>query len=114
MKIGTHGNKKYNGKVIILNNEDTQSSAEFNTMAFRTYHNAIVIGSTTAGADGDVTEFYLPGGILTTISGIGVYYYNNKETQQIGILPDIVIKPTIKGIKLGQDELLNFAISKIK
>lgn len=34
---------------------------------------AIVLGATTAGADGNVSSIRLPGGIGTMISGIGVY-----------------------------------------
>jgi C-terminal processing protease CtpA/Prc len=47
------------------------------------------------------------------ISGIGVYYPDGKETQRIGIVPDIEIKPTIQGIVTGRDELLDKAIEII-
>ncbi|MDD3860055.1 MAG: S41 family peptidase [Bacteroidales bacterium] len=103
----------YQGKVIILINEITQSSAEFHTMAYRVNSNSIVLGSRTAGADGNVSRFDLPGGIITMISGIGVYYPDGRETQRIGIVPDIEIKPTIQGIKEGRDELLEKAINLI-
>ena len=82
-------------------------------MAYRVNPNSTVIGSTTAGADGNVSQFYLPGGISTMISGIGVYYPDGKETQRIGILPDIELKPTIQGIEEGKDELLEKAIEII-
>jgi C-terminal processing protease CtpA/Prc len=99
--------------VVIIVNETTQSQAEYTTMAFRASNNAIVIGSTTAGADGNVSQFSLPGGITTWISGLGVYYPDGRETQRVGIIPDIVIKPMIKGIKDGRDELLEEAIKLI-
>lgn len=99
--------------MVILINEITQSSAEFHTMAYRVNPNATVIGSTTAGADGNVSRFYLPGGISTMISGIGVYYPDGKETQRIGIIPDIEVKPTLQGIKKGKDELIDKAIKII-
>lgn len=113
--LSTGGKNKsyYKGKVIILINEMTQSSAEFHAMAYRLNPNATVIGSTTAGADGNVSQFYLPGGISTMISGIGVYYPDGKETQRVGIVPDIKVKPTIQGIKNGEDELMNKAIKLI-
>jgi len=82
-------------------------------MALRVAPNATVVGSTTAGADGNVSQFSLPGGINTMISGIGVYYPDGKETQRIGMIPDIVIKPTIKGIKQDRDELIEKAIELI-
>ena len=100
----------YRGKVIILTNEISVSSAEFHAMAYRVAPNTTVIGSTTAGADGNVSQFFLPGGISTMISGIGVYYPDGRETQRIGIVPDIELRPTIKGIRNKQDELLEKAI----
>lgn len=113
LKVGNKNKNFYKGKVVILINETTQSSAEYHTMAFRTSPRATVIGSTTAGADGNVSQFFLPGGINTMISGIGIYYPNGKETQRIGIVPDIEIKPTIKGILENRDELLEKAIEII-
>ncbi|WP_185288538.1 S41 family peptidase [Chryseobacterium lactis] len=114
--IGTEGNGAdyYKGKIAILVNETTQSSAEYHTMAFRTAPNAKVFGSTTAGADGNVSEILLPGNISTMISGIGVYYPDGTETQRIGIVPDVEIKPTVEGIKNGKDEVLDKALEWIK
>ncbi|WP_452222075.1 S41 family peptidase [Lacinutrix salivirga] len=103
----------YRGKLVILVNEKTQSSAEYHAMAFRASKNATVIGSTTAGADGNVSQIFLPGGLRTMISGIGVYYPDGTNTQRVGIVPDIIIKPTINGIKSGKDEVLEKAIQII-
>jgi C-terminal processing protease CtpA/Prc len=99
----------YSGKVAILVDEVTQSQAEYTTMAFRTAPNAVVIGSTTAGADGDVSTIPLPGG-SSYISGIGVFYPDGRPTQRIGILPDIEVKPTLLGLQAGRDELIEEAI----
>jgi len=103
----------YKGKVVILVNEISQSSSEFCAMAYRQSPNAIVIGSTTAGADGNMTFFNLPGNIKTAFSGVGVYYPDGEETQRVGIIPDIEVKPTIEGIKNGRDELIEKAIEVI-
>lgn len=111
--VGNKTDTFYKGKVIILVNEISQSSSEFHAMAYRVHPNAIVVGSTTAGADGNVSQFYLPGGISTMISGIGVYYPDYRETQRAGIVPDIEIKPTAQGIKSGRDEVLEKAIKII-
>jgi len=114
LAVGKNNPDYFKGKVVIIVNETTISQAEYTTMAFRTGPNAKVIGSTTAGADGNVSQFTLPGGISTMISGIGVYYPDGTETQGIGIVPDIEIKPTLKGIIDGKDELLEKAIRIIK
>ena len=104
----------YHGKIVVIVNEETQSLAEFTAMAFRAGDNTTIIGSQTSGADGNVSEIVLPGGLKTCISGIGIYYPDGRETQRIGIIPDIEVKPTIKGIREGRDELLEKAIEIIR
>lgn len=113
LQVGNANPNPYQGKVVILVNEVSQSSAEFHSMAFRTVPGAVVIGSTTAGADGNISFFYMPGGIRTAISGIGIYYPNGQETQRVGIVPDEVVRPTIQGIKEGRDELVERAVAII-
>ncbi|MGM0582862.1 MAG: S41 family peptidase, partial [Bacteroidota bacterium] len=106
-------NETYQGKLIVLVNEFTQSQAEYTAMALRAGDNTTIIGSNTAGADGNVSIIRLPGGLVTRISGIGVYYPDGEETQRIGIVPDIEVKPTIKGIKNGKDESIEKAVELI-
>ena len=111
--VGSRNSNYYKGKVVILINEETQSSAEYHVMALRLAPKATVLGSTTAGADGNVSRLFLPGSVMTMISGIGVYYPDGTETQRIGIVPDLKMEPTIEGIKAGKDELLEKAIAII-
>lgn len=108
--VGETNDDYYKGRVIILVNEITQSQAEYTTMALRVAPSALVLGSTTAGADGNVSQITLPGGINTLISGIGVYYPDGEETQRVGIIPDIKILPSVNGIMTNTDEVLNKAI----
>jgi C-terminal processing protease CtpA/Prc len=83
-------------------------------MALRAMPNAIVVGSTTAGADGDVSLIHLPGQLSTLISGLGVFYPDHRPTQRVGIVPDIVVMPTIQGIAAGRDEVLESAVRFIE
>jgi hypothetical protein len=103
----------YAGKVAILVDEVSISQSEYTTMAFRASPHAVVVGSITAGADGNVSPFLLPGGMQTMISGIGVFYPNQKPTQRIGIVPDVKVEPTIAGIKNGRDEVLEEALRQV-
>lgn len=111
---GRHNKSPYQGQVVLLVNEHTQSHAEFTVMALQTADNATVIGSQTAGADGNIIQFELVGGIKTRISGIGVYYPDGRETQRIGLVPDIEVKPTVEGIRNGKDEVLEKALEYIE
>lgn len=104
---------RYEGKVVILVDEVSQSQAEYTTMAFRVAPGALVVGSTTAGADGNVSPIPLPGGLRSMISGIGVFYPDKTPTQRVGIVPDVEVLPTLAGIREGRDELLEEAIRRI-
>ena len=108
-----HRGKTYQGKLVVLVNEFSQSQAEYTAMAFKAGDNTTVIGSTTAGADGNISNIVLPGGLRTLISGIGVFYPNGDNTQRIGIVPDVEVKPTVEGIREGRDELMEKALEVI-
>lgn len=112
--IGDQNKDYYKGKVAILVNETTQSAAEYHAMAFRKAPKAKVFGSQTSGADGNVSYIVLPGKISTAITGLGVYNSDKTETQRIGIIPDIEVKPTLEGIKNNKDEILEKAVEWIK
>jgi C-terminal processing protease CtpA/Prc len=103
---------RYTGTVVILVDETSISQSEFTAMALRAAPGAIVVGSTTAGADGNVSVVPLPGGPTTTITGIGVFYPDRSPTQRIGILPDLEVRPTIAGIRAGRDEVLEAGVSR--
>lgn len=110
----TTNNNYYKGQVIILINESTISHAEFSTMVLQTSLNSIIVGSQSAGADGNSSILYLPGNIEVRFTGIGIYYPDGTQTQRIGIQPDVLISPTINGIKNGRDEVLEKAINIAK
>jgi C-terminal processing protease CtpA/Prc len=82
-------------------------------MAFRAAPGAVVVGSTTAGADGNVSRVLLPGGLSTLISGIGVYYPDRRPTQRIGIVPDVEVRPTVAGLRAGRDEVMEAAVRRV-
>ncbi|MBX2904860.1 MAG: hypothetical protein KF744_02400 [Taibaiella sp.] len=114
LENGDDSTEHYKGKLVILVNEQTQSSAEYQTMALQSTPGAKVVGSTTAGADGNVTPIKLPGGLMTMFSGIGILYPDSTETQRKGVRIDREVKPTIKGIKEGRDEVLDEALRMLK
>lgn len=103
----------YDKLVVIIVNEKTISQAEFTAMALRTAPKTIILGSQTAGADGNVSVIELPGGIKTAITGIGIFYPDGSSAQRAGIKIDEPVQPSIKGITEGRDELMERAIKHI-
>jgi len=96
----------YKGMVVGLMHENTQSHGEVTAETIGSF--GTLIGNHTAGANGDVESFYVPGEIRLTFSG-GAAWMQGK-----GIQPDILITPTIKGIQQGRDEILERAIKFIQ
>ncbi len=111
---GSDNTNNYKGKVVILLNEESISQSEWTAMCFQAAGNTTIIGSQTAGADGNVSNVDYMKAFHSSFSGIGVYYPNKNETQRIGIIPDIEYKPTIKGIQEGKDEVLDRALKFIE
>lgn len=106
---GTSNKNFYQGKIIAIVNSNTLSLGEYTTMALQGVKNAIVIGSQTAGADGNVTNVIVPGGCVIYFSGIGISYSDGTATQKKGVKIDVEIHQTIAGLKEGRDELLDAA-----
>ncbi|ROI00510.1 S41 family peptidase [Chryseobacterium daecheongense] len=111
--IGKHNPDYYKGNVIVLVDENTQSQAETTAMMLKQHPKAKLIGGHTSGANGDVIRFKIAD-LETSFTGLGAYYPNQTETQRVGIIPDIIVKPTVKGIKEGKDEVLERALDYIK
>lgn len=104
----------FSGDIILLINENAISVGEFLTMAYQTAPRARTLGTQTAGADGNITYIPLPGNFIAVFTGLGVYYPDGRETQRVGIKPDIVVEQTINGYRNNEDEQLKKAIEILK
>lgn len=101
---------KFNNKMVVLVNEETQSYGEAVADALRVNSNAVLIGSNTAGANGDVTFMSLPGNLDLMFSQMVILISDGSSMQKVGLFPDIEVNPTIDGIREGRDELVDKAI----
>jgi len=114
-KIFPTFNNIYKGKVVVLIDNKSVSYAETVCMILKAYaNNAIFIGTPTQGANGDVIDFFLPGGIKVCFTSLGWQFPNGKQLQRVGIIPDIKVKRTIETIKKDNDEILDRAIKFIQ
>lgn len=108
--IGRRNSSPYKGKVVILMDQGTQSRGESFVMALQTIEGAITVGRQTSGADGNVADYTFFDDKTTWITGLGVYYPDRRETQRIGIVPDIHVPLTVDDIRAGRDAILDKAI----
>lgn len=103
-------NQIFNKPIAILINEETKSVGEFMSMIFSVAPKTILVGTHTAGADGSAYTIVLPGNLYIQYTHIGIYWADGRETQRMGILPDLKVTPTIEGYKKRTDEILEKAI----
>jgi len=107
--------KPYKGKMIVLIDASTMSQSETFGMIFKAYSNDVTfVGIPTAGANGDVSTIYLPGGIAFNFSSIDWHYPDGSQQQRIGIIPDILVKESAKDLMSGKDLILERAIQYIE
>jgi carboxyl-terminal processing protease len=109
--LGSWSNPKpYSGKIYILVNQETQSQAEYTCQYLSHAPNATVIGTQTAGADGNISFIDLPGSIRTYFTSLGWYYDDWYQQQRNGVKIDSVVSPTSAGLRAGRDEILEAAL----
>ena len=104
----------YRGKTVMLIDERTLSQAEHTGLFFKAANNTTFIGSPTGGANGDVTNFVIPGGVTIGFTGQAVMHPDGRQLQRIGLVPEIEVRPTIRGIQDGRDEVLERAIEYLE
>jgi C-terminal processing protease CtpA/Prc len=100
----------YKGRTVMLIDERTQSQAEHTGLFFKAANGTVFVGSPTAGANGDVTKFVIPGRMKLMFSGQAVRHIDGRQLQRVGLAPDVAVRPTLKGIRAGRDEVLERAI----
>lgn len=105
--------KKYHGKVMILVDEITTSQSETMALALRSIPNSLIIGNMTAGANGNVLPFQLPGGLIFNTSMVGFYYPDLEILQRNGVKIDIPVDYLPEKIKHGADLWIEKALEQI-
>jgi C-terminal processing protease CtpA/Prc len=102
---------RYRGRTVMLIDERTISQAEHTGLFFEAANNTTFVGSPTRGANGDVTNFWVPGGISIGFSGHDVRHADGRQLQRVGLVPHVEVKPTIAGLRAGRDEVLERALA---
>eukprot|EP01114_Cavostelium_apophysatum_P023836 TRINITY_DN910_c0_g1_i1.p1 TRINITY_DN910_c0_g1~~TRINITY_DN910_c0_g1_i1.p1 ORF type:complete len:947 (-),score=287.15 TRINITY_DN910_c0_g1_i1:24-2864(-) len=101
---------KYQGKIVALVNEETISHAEHSCLYLSACTDVTFVGTPTNGANGNVTNCSLPGGILVGFTGLGTLHGNKEQLQRKGIQPHVYVEPTVEGLRKNVDETLVKAI----
>lgn len=97
------------GRVAFITDGRAISYAESFMSFVEHYKLGEIVGAPTAGANGNVNPFTLPGGYSVTWTGMRVVKHDGSRHHTVGILPTIPCERTIAGVAAGRDELLEKA-----
>lgn len=95
----------------MLIDDRAQSQSEATAALLRAVHGTVFVGSATAGANGEGTNFSVPGGLSVGLTGYGVVRADGSSVQRVGERPDFEVLPTVAGIRAGRDEVLERAVA---
>ncbi|HSP81323.1 MAG TPA: S41 family peptidase, partial [Myxococcaceae bacterium] len=104
----------YRGRTVMLIDERAISQAEHTGLFLEAANGTTFIGSPTAGANGDITNLVLPGGISVTFTGHDVRHVDGAQLQRVGLRPHVYVRPTVAGLRAGKDEVLERALRYLK
>jgi C-terminal processing protease CtpA/Prc len=103
-----------NKKIVYIIDGSAISYAESCLGYIEGYKLATLVGQPSAGTNGDINPFDLPGGFTISWTGMKVLKHNGSQHHGIGILPNVYVTKTIQGIKEHRDEFLDKAIEVAK
>lgn len=96
--------------VVFITNERAISYAESVMGLVKGYHLATIVGQPTAGTNGNINPFTLPGRYTVRWTGMEVRRLNGQPHHGMGVLPDVYVEKTIEGVRTGRDEFLEKAL----
>lgn len=102
--------KRYTGPLVILTGPNTMSTSEDFLVPLDYSGRALLIGEATAGTTGNPVDVPLPGGAILKVCSKRDVYPDGAEFVGRGIEPDIVVHPSVAGIRANRDEALEKAI----
>ena len=99
---------------MVLIDDHAQSAAEGFCIYLRNARRATFVGSTTAGTNGNVTRISLPGGGSMTFTDMRVKFADGSRYQNIGMIPDLKVEPTLRGVRACRDEVLEKGLEVLR
>ena len=100
-------------KVAFLTDGRAISYAETYMGMVEHYKLAEIVGGPTAGTNGNINPFELPGRYAFNWTGMKVLKHDGSQHHGIGILPTVPVAPTLEGVRQGRDEVLEKGIETV-
>ena len=101
------------GRVAFLTDSRAISYSETLLAMVADHDLAEIVGSATAGTNGNINPFTLPGGYRITWTGMLVLNSDMSALAGHGVQPTVRATRTIAGIRAGHDEVLDRAVERV-
>ncbi len=99
------------GHVVFLTDASAISQSEAILELVAGHHLAPIVGTATAGTNGNVADIALPGGYRLTFTCVRVLQCDGSQFHGRGVLPTLVVPPTLDAVRAGRDVQLEQAIA---
>jgi hypothetical protein len=93
-------------KLVVLLDGRAASAAETFLQIMHDHHLAMFVGEPSAGTNGNPNIVPLPGDFAMRFTGMRVLLGDGHTAQGRSIIPDVVVHPSLNGVRAGRDEIL--------
>ena len=100
-------------RIIFLSGGGAVSAAESVLGVVESNRLGDIVGEPSAGTNGNVNPFTLPGGYKVNFTGMRVLKRDGTPHHGVGVMPTVPVSPTVAGIRAGRDEVLERAVSLV-
>jgi hypothetical protein len=101
------------GKIAFLTDGRAISYAESVMGYVEDLHLGAIVGSPTAGTNGNVNTLALPSGRVVMFTGMRVTRHDGSPFHLAGVRPTLPVEPTLAGIRADRDEVLERALDHL-
>jgi len=100
-------------KLAFLTDGRAISYAESYMGIIEAYKLAEIVGEPTAGTNGNINSFTVPGGYSIIFTGMKVLKHDGSQHHGIGINPTVPVSRTLRGVRERRDEQLERALAVV-
>jgi C-terminal processing protease CtpA/Prc len=99
----------YAGRIVALIDERTAGDMERLAIALDAVARVTFIGSSSAGAPGEVMTVELPGLLEVALPIVEIRRSDDAQLQRVGITPSVEARLTVRGVRSGFDDVIERA-----
>ena len=105
---------RIDAEVAFLTNAQAVSAPEGMLAVVKHHGLGAIVGQPTAGTNGSINPFLMPGGYSVTWTGMRVRKHDGSQHHLVGIQPDVRAERTLEGVRSGKDEVVERGIEVLR